>query len=145
VAAAVAAAALAALLVGSLAGLVRVPLGPGSAHAAGAACEKAVVQDWSDNGQVDGAYPLSCYREAIDDMPPDMRNYSDAPTEIERALAVASNRTARPKTHARAAAAADTAPPRVPVGLIALGATAVLLGAGAFAARLTRSRRRPAS
>jgi len=144
VAAAVAAAALAALLVGSLAGLVRVPMGPASAHAAGAACEKAVVQDWSDNGQVDGAYPLSCYREAIDDMPPDMRNYSDAPTEIERALAVASNRTVRPKTQA-ARAGADTAPPRVPVGLIALGATAVLLGAGAFAARLTRSRRRHAS
>lgn len=143
-AAAVAAAVLAVLLVGSLAGLIRVSTGPASAHAAGTACEKAVVQDWSDNGRIDRAYPLSCYREAIDDMPPDMRNYTDAPTEIERALAVASNRTVRPKTQARAA---DTAPPGAPVGLIALGATAVLLGAGAFAARLTRSRsrRRPAS
>ena len=142
-AAAVAAAALAVLLVGSLAGPIRVSTGPASAHAAGVVCEKAVVQDWSDNGRIDGSYPLSCYREAIDDMPPDMRNYSDAPTEIERALAVASNRSVRPKT--QAARVTDTAPPRVPVGLIALGATAVLLGAGAFAARLTRSRRRPAS
>ena len=91
VAAAGGAAVLIVLLAAALAGLAALGAdgSPASAQAAAGACEQTVVEDWSFDGRVDGVYPLACYRRALAQLPADMRDYSDAPDEIERALAVA--------------------------------------------------------
>jgi hypothetical protein len=62
----------------------------GSATAA-TPCGKKVLADWYDNGRIDRLYPLHCYEEAIDAIPPDIRDYVDARDVIERALQAAVN------------------------------------------------------
>jgi cobalamin biosynthesis Mg chelatase CobN len=75
--------ALRALLAAAALVLVLTAAGP----AAGAAtCGKKVIDDWYDNGRVDGSYPLHCYDDAIDALPRDVRDYSSAKDDIERAL-----------------------------------------------------------
>ena len=61
------------------------------ASPAGAAtpCGKKVLSDWFDNGRIDRLYPLNCYEEAIDAIPPDLRDYADAEDVITRALQAA--------------------------------------------------------
>lgn len=54
------------------------------AHAS--ACGDAVINDWSDNGHVDGTYNPQCYRDALNQLPEDMKSYSSAPEDIARAL-----------------------------------------------------------
>jgi hypothetical protein len=58
------------------------------ASPAGAAnsCGRAVIDDWYDNGRVDGTYALHCYDDAIDTLPRDVRDYSSAKDDIQRAL-----------------------------------------------------------
>jgi len=76
------------LAVGGLAALsflaMAAPVG-----AATSPCGKKVLDDWWDNGRVDRLYPLHCYEEAIDSIPPDIRDYSDAEAVISRALQAA--------------------------------------------------------
>jgi hypothetical protein len=57
---------------------------PGTAMAS--VCGEKVLQDWFDNGRIDRVYPLHCYEEAIDSIPADFRDYSDAEDVIMRAL-----------------------------------------------------------
>lgn len=57
--------------------------------AAADACAKKVVADWYDNGRVDAIYPLHCYGDAIKSLPVDVRDYSSAKEDIQRALAFA--------------------------------------------------------
>jgi hypothetical protein len=52
-------------------------------------CGKKVLDDWWADGRVDRLYPLHCYEEAIDSIPPDIRDYSDAEAVISRALQAA--------------------------------------------------------
>jgi hypothetical protein len=132
------------LLAGAVAALTAFGRGgaPESAQAAGASCEDAVVTDWSRDGRVDGTYPLACYRRALARLPSDMRDYSDAPDEIERALAVASNRRAATRTPQPRTTAPNSAPPLV---LVAVGLAVAAAAATGGAALLTRRRRRPAS
>ena len=59
------------------------------AEAAITPCGKKVLNDWWDNGRVDRLYPLHCYEEAIDGIPQDIRDYSDAEQVITRALQAA--------------------------------------------------------
>ena len=54
-------------------------------------CGKKVLADWFDNGRIDRLYPLNCYEEAIDAIPPDIGPYSDAEDVITRALQAALN------------------------------------------------------
>ncbi len=61
-------------------------LGAAGPAAAAATCGKKVIDDWYDNGRVDGSYPLHCYDDAIDALPRDVRDYSSAKDDIERAL-----------------------------------------------------------
>lgn len=56
--------------------------GPASA----ATCGKRVIDDWYDNGRVDGTYALHCYDDAIEALPRDVRDYSSAKEDIERAM-----------------------------------------------------------
>src|SRR3954453_1148490 len=54
---------------------------------AGAAqpCGTRVVADWRD-GRIDATYPVACYREALADLPEDVRVSSSAQADITRAL-----------------------------------------------------------
>ena len=40
-------------------------------------CWKQVIDDWSQDGSIDGTYPLACIEEALDKVPEDVRAYSD--------------------------------------------------------------------
>jgi hypothetical protein len=52
-------------------------------------CWKALVNDyWADN-RVDRVYPISCYREAMEKLPSDVQEYSDAQDDLRRALLLA--------------------------------------------------------
>jgi hypothetical protein len=62
-----------------------------SAPAASAArpCWKDLVDDyWADN-RVDKVYPISCYRDAMEALPSDVKQYSDAQDDLRRALLAA--------------------------------------------------------
>jgi hypothetical protein len=48
-------------------------------------CWRELINDWYD-GRIDKAYPVSCYRQAIKNLPPDVETYSSAPDDLERAL-----------------------------------------------------------
>jgi hypothetical protein len=61
---------------------------PGTAHAANP-CWKELVNDyWADN-RVDKIYDISCYREAMEKLPRDVQEYSDAQDDLRRALLLA--------------------------------------------------------
>jgi hypothetical protein len=114
-----------------------------SAIAGTEACADAVVVDWSDNGRIDARYPLECYGAAIEELPPDVRDYSTATDEITRALAHAVNEPSRargPASGRSAVAAASRSgnSPGIPVALAVLGAASVVLVGGAGVAALAR-------
>ena len=52
-------------------------------------CAQRVIDDWSDNGRIDRVYRLQCYEEAIDGIPVDLRDYTNAADVIGRALTAA--------------------------------------------------------
>jgi len=54
--------------------------------AAAASCGKRVIDDWYSDGRVDGTYALHCYDDAIEALPRDVRDYSSAKEDIERAM-----------------------------------------------------------
>jgi len=59
------------------------------ATASAATCWKELVNDyWADN-RVDRTYPISCYREAMEKLPRDVQEYSDAQDDLRRALLAA--------------------------------------------------------
>jgi hypothetical protein len=127
-------------------------------------CAELVVADWYDNGRVDYLYPLHCYRDAIKSLPPDVKDYSSAKEEIERALQDAANRppvtkptpldngpapgtgggggqtgTDGDETVAGPGDGPDTAgPSSVPIPLIVLGGLSLLLLAAGSAGYLAR-------
>jgi hypothetical protein len=57
-----------------------------SAPAQAAPCWENVIEDWFDNSRVDQRYPIHCYRDALKNLPEDMRAYSSAPEDIARAM-----------------------------------------------------------
>lgn len=50
-------------------------------------CWKVLVNDYWADGRLDRTYSVSCFRDAIDNLPPDVREYSDASDDLRRALA----------------------------------------------------------
>jgi hypothetical protein len=56
--------------------------------AAATPCWKVLLTDWYD-GRIDNTYPIHCYTDALAHLPPDVRTYSSAHDDIERALATA--------------------------------------------------------
>jgi hypothetical protein len=102
------------------------------------ACASAVLRDWSDDGQVAPRYSPPCYEEAIDALPADLRDYTDAEDVITRALSSAV-RTGTPQSASRDSAAA------LPTPLVAIvaGSLAILVaGALGHVARLRRKHAR---
>lgn len=73
-------------------------------------CAYRVIRDWYSGGRVDGVYPLRCYRAAIQALPEDVLQYSDADRDIQRALDLA--RQARSRgSEPRAGGAAEERTP----------------------------------
>jgi hypothetical protein len=52
---------------------------------AGTPCWKQVLNDWS-NGRPIGHYRIHCYRDAIRNLPEDLRDYSNAADDIQAAM-----------------------------------------------------------
>jgi hypothetical protein len=71
-------------LIALTAGLALAALMSGPAVAA-TPCWKQVLNDWS-KGRAIGVYPLHCYRDAIRNLPEDLRDYSNAADDINAAL-----------------------------------------------------------
>lgn len=66
----------------TLVGLAAVlSVGASSAEAA-KPCWKRALDDWSDNGRMDDVYSQACIQAAIDNLPEDLRIYSNAPEII---------------------------------------------------------------
>jgi hypothetical protein len=55
-------------------------------------CADALLADWLDNSRIDRLYDLPCYQAAIDAIPTDLRDYTDAEEVIARAFQDASGR-----------------------------------------------------
>lgn len=140
-----------AVLLSLVAGMLS--LAPSSSAAARPTCPETLLQDWSD-GRIDGAYAVDCYRAALRDLPEDLRAYSSAADDINRALR-ARITAARPtpnknqrqlssRNAARVAAPRSAAPPdngvAAPTPLLALAAVTLLFLAAGTSARLFRRR-----
>jgi len=48
-------------------------------------CAHRLLKDWND-GRIDGSYPITCYRQAIEKLPADLLVYSSAEDDIRQAL-----------------------------------------------------------
>ncbi len=55
------------------------------ATAATKPCYKRVLDDWSQDGQINGAYSVACLSEAIDKAPEDVRAYTNFEEQAEAA------------------------------------------------------------
>lgn len=150
------------VLVTALAAIVAAMSAPRSASAA-ADCGATVISDWRD-GQIDGAYAPRCYREALSELPEDIRIYSSAQDDINRALVasfakkneVGANQGAvrkladrKPKVAAQRqaarAAALDPSASALPVPVLVAGGSAVALVAAAMISVVARRLRRASS
>lgn len=82
------------LLTGALLVVAALALGVARPAAAATPCWKALLNDWYD-GRIDHTYAKHCYTDALNHLPTDVRTYSSAHDDIERALqsALAAERT----------------------------------------------------
>jgi hypothetical protein len=90
-------------------------------------CGDQVLVDWWNDGRVDRVYPLHCYEEAIDRMPSDIRDYTNAADIIERALQSAARKQPGPAPQPVAADAPQSL--RWPLALGLAGGALLLLAA----------------
>lgn len=100
-----------------------------------------MLADWRDDGRIDRAYAPSCYQEAIETLPLDLRDYSNAAEVIERALLSSGRAPGRSAAGEEAVPSVEErrgALPPLPEALLALG---LLVLAGAAAAALALRRR----
>jgi hypothetical protein len=117
-------------------------------------CGDRVIADWSDNGRIDRVYALECYQDAIDAIPVDLRDYTNAADVIARALTAASRQAppsggdgSRSTDPFDAVPVADTSSASsLPLPLILVVAISVLVLAAGVASHFTRRHRasRPA-
>jgi hypothetical protein len=74
------------LFVAVFTGLLLAVALPSQASAAGKPCWKRVIDDWVDNGTIDGHYSTACLQKALKEVPEDLRDYSNLPDAINAAL-----------------------------------------------------------
>ena len=77
------------------------PLTGTPSAAAATPCWKAVITDWARDGSIDQAYPATCYRQAMQNAPTDLKVYSTVEDDLQNALR---QRTARRLAGAHVAA-----------------------------------------
>ena len=92
-------------LVAALIGLAAALTAPAGANAA--SCWQRVLQDWRD-GHLDRVYSVHCYRDALKNLPEDLRVYGAAESDIQTALTRALARSAIDKHPARSVASRGT-------------------------------------
>ena len=104
------------------------------------ACASAVLRDWSADGRVAPKYSLPCYEEAIDALPNDLRDYTDAEDVITRALTSAL-RTSGPaqSVDESPVGQADGRSSLALVGLAAIALGMLCAGSLAYVARRRRA------
>jgi hypothetical protein len=72
-------------LIGVLAGVAAALVAPSTAGAA-TPCWKRVINQWLDNKPIATTHKPSCYRQALNHVPEDLRDYSDITDAINAAL-----------------------------------------------------------
>jgi hypothetical protein len=106
------------------------------------ACATAVLHDWSEDGRVAPKYSLPCYEEAIDALPTDIRDYTNAEDVITRALSSAvraTGSTRQASSETPTVAAADRSVPLALYGLAGLALGMLSAGSLGYAVRRRRS------
>ena len=73
-------------LLALVAGLAAAATLPSNAAASGKPCWEQVIDDWLDNGTIDGQYKAACYQQALKHVPEDLRDYSNITDAITAAL-----------------------------------------------------------
>ncbi|MBA2742682.1 MAG: hypothetical protein H0U46_11825 [Actinobacteria bacterium] len=119
-------------------------------------CADRVVADWSDNGRVDRLYALECYEDAIDTIPVDLRDYTNAADVIARALTAASrdrppsggagtgaSAMASPEPAPVAGTSSDSSVPLALILLVVVSSLVLVGGATSHLARRHRTSRTP--
>jgi hypothetical protein len=113
-------------------------LGSAGPAAGAPSCEQQVLRDWHADGRVDRTYELACYQAAVESLPSDLRDYTNAQEEIERALQSAARSGAAEAPRRPPASSSSSA---VAVPALALAATVALASGGVWYARRARSTR----
>ena len=113
-------------------------LASAGAATAAAPCDQQVLSDWFADGRVDRAYRLECYQIAVDSLPSDLRDYTNAQEEIERALQSAARSGETEATNRTATSSSSS----VLGPALAVAATVALAGGGALYAWRASSARR---
>jgi hypothetical protein len=88
-------------------------------------CAEAILADWYVDGRIDRLYALPCYEQAIDAVPPDIRDYTDAQEVIARAFQAVSGRRIEPRTPQ--GPVGHTPPPSVPPVVVTSSPNAIPL------------------
>jgi hypothetical protein len=127
-----------------------------SGVAAATPCSEAILADWLDNSRIDHVYDLPCYEAAVDAIPDDLRDYTDAADVIARAFQNASGRQLETRTPQgrrsedlpttvvpTVSAVSASSPSSVPVPLFVLGSLALALLAAGALGYVVRNRQRP--
>ena len=123
--------------------MILVALVATSAASTAPPCAGAILADWLDDSRIDRVYPLACYEAAIDAIPQDIEDYTDAADVIARAFQSVSGR--RLERTPQGPVAPASVPPAVtppvdtssstavPIPILALGGMSLaLLAAGGF-------------
>ena len=140
------AARIAALVAALLCGLVAAT----SASAASPPCAQAILAEWLDKNEVENVYPLGCYQAAIDAIPQDLEDYTNAADVIARAFQRAAGRRlertpqgpVEPPSEPTASPAVDTSSSTsVPIPLLVLGGMSLALLASGGVGYVSRRRR----
>ena len=96
------------LVLAALAAMAVLALGASPAFSAN--CGRQIIDDWFKDGRVDKIYALHCYDDALEQLPNDVRTYSDAPQAIKRALQQALAKGAPVDTSPTETTPAETTP-----------------------------------
>jgi hypothetical protein len=76
-------------------------------------CWKRLLNDWYD-GRIDRAYPVRCYRDAIANLPEDVKVYADAEADIRRALLAAIRQSTKDSPGTKVTESTPVKPPPKP-------------------------------
>ena len=138
------------LAAAALAALLTTALVAASGARAATPCAQAVLADWQDNSRIDRVYDLPCYGDAIDAIPDDLRDYTDAADVIARAFQRVTGRGLEVRTlqgrqteippPATAPPVNASSPSSVPVPLLALAAMSLVLFAAGGLGYVARRR-----
>lgn len=112
------------------------------AASAATPCWKTVISDWSQDGTINGRYPESCYRQAMQNAPTDLKVYSTIEQDLQSALRARTSRRLT-GTHVEVASL-DTAGGSSSLSLLitVIGGIGLVLAGGGTAVAFVRRRAR---